>query len=71
VNDIAAIAAGLTKAQRETVLRWAGSHSEVIDLALDPLWYCIIKDAPDQFRLTPTKLGMAVRAHLVQQDPTA
>ena len=71
MNDIASIAAGLTKTQRQTVMRWAGRHSEVIDPALDPLWYCIIKDAPDQFRLTPTKLGMAVRAHLAQQDPTA
>lgn len=71
MNDIASIAAGLTKTQQQTAMRWAGSHSEVIDPALDSLWYCIIKDAPDQFRLTPTNLGVAVRAHLVSQDPTA
>jgi len=70
-TDVAAICAGLTKAQRETVMRWSGNHSEVIDPALDPLWYCIIKDAPDRFRLSPTNLGLAVRAALQQNDEGA
>lgn len=69
MSEAEKIAAGLTKTQRQTVMQWAGTHAEVTDPALDPLWFCIMKDAPGRFRLSPTNLGLAVRAHLQPKDP--
>lgn len=65
--DVAAIVAGLTKAQRETVMRWSGTHAEVDDPALEPLWFCITKADAGQFKLSPTDLGLSVRAALQQK----
>ncbi len=67
-EDIAEIAAKLTKAQLDIIMGWAGSHDEVTDPALDPFWYCITKYEPGRFRLSPTNLGLAVRAHLLARE---
>lgn len=64
--DPARVAAGLTKAQKQTVMQWSGSHDEVTDPALDPLWFCIMKDGPGRFRLSPTNFGLAVRNHIME-----
>ena len=62
------VAKGLTKAQRATIVRQGGSHSEVTDHELDPYWYGIRKLDQGQFGLNLTRLGQAVRAHLLAKE---
>ena len=68
--DIAKIAAGLTKAQRETILdgrRCVASYEPAKKLIDEGIWsgerdeYCIYPDF--------TPLGLAVRAHLLAASP--
>lgn len=68
MNDPEAIAARLTKAQRATLTACRGNHSDVIDSAIEPLWYCISKNGPGDFSIQLTSFGKAVRQSL-QNEP--
>lgn len=66
-EDIAAIAAGLTKAQREALIHKGGLHAVVISPEMDPLWFSITKVRRDYFSISLTRLGLHVRAYIQEQ----
>ena len=58
------IARGLTKAQREAVITGRCTHAIAISAEVEPLWFTITKHAPNDFGLSLTTTGLAVRAEL-------
>jgi hypothetical protein len=67
MTDIAKIAAGLTKAQRNMVQTKRGDHATLISPAIDRLWYSVTKNSPDDFSIALTPLGHQVRDYLKDQ----
>lgn len=68
MDDVERIAAGLSKAQRITLLNREGSHSEVTAPELDRLWFCITKLGLGLFRIDLNDLGLRVAQHLKQEN---
>jgi len=66
-TEIARVAAGLTRAQREVIARQQGSHSDVIDPAIYDLWYCITKVGGGQFKISLTRFGLAIYGHILRE----
>lgn len=66
-TEIARVAAGLTRAQKEVIAKQQGTHSEVIDPAIYDLWYCITKLGGGQFKISLTLFGIAIQANILRE----
>jgi hypothetical protein len=66
VDDVAKVAAGLSKAQRKALARWDWSMLAQYEAGiLEPLRFGLL--TPDGLGHTLTPLGLAVRNHLKEQ----
>lgn len=68
MDDVAKIAAGLSKAEARALVQKAGTHDAIVTEDMAPLWYVIRKHEPNHFTIGLTSLGLAVRAHILEND---